>query len=749
MFSLRSYQFIVILAIGCLQVGICQDKPAERAESAPKTIELNTELKVFREALFKQGSVDAATVMLIHQDPNARVVLLNALKQDGNSAARIAVCNALIWAREQKKTIKNDQDFIEPLLTVFASKTAAETESAVKATLVLGYEKIVPSLEELAKDNAKPFQTRANAIQAIKIRRDMKATIRLIELINEMAETDRAIAAEAKKALSELGITIGETTEARTKTIEEIRRDGEGEFLRAQLMRQEAQVRRVSAELDIWQQRYLSELDTRYKQISDEKAKSDFLIEYLNDPEAVVRLWALDKTYKWRLVSQLPEALGPILIGLISDENRNIRLNTAELLALMQRLNSAQSLLKQHQVEPDDQVKTKLFVALGAACSSAISGPPAEIPVQIKKIRSTTLELAAKQYLFSENDEKARNAAEVIRKLLVRDGLDSAEVDKYLALLSTRYRDEKDKPNGALRGVLLNAMASLCAPESICRTKAHNLFRSQFVEALQDKTDFVREAAVNGLSYIDKKMALGLLRAGFYNDPSEALRKKLIALADEEGDEQDLDHLAEKIGKNSEGELAWQAMLSIFKRLHESKDVVWRDWVGKLTSGNGGYSNGQRIAFLKIAETKAPGGAKLEARKKLGDLYYSTGQFENAADSYSKLYEAAQKPKEKDAILEKYLESSLKGAQLGRVAGIIGNHLSQADLDPNGVIVSLLNDYLGTPPLGANQKEVLKALEEIKVSQERPKWRQWLDGWKAALSEDEEKKPDKPKPAKG
>lgn len=749
MYSVRSYLLIVIFAMGSLQVGICQVKPGGPNGSAPPTTELNTELKVFKESLFKQGSVDAATVMLTHIDPNARVLLLTALKQSDNSPARIAVCDALIRAREQKKNIKNDQDFIEPLLQIFSSKIAAEADSAVKATVVFEYEKICPSLEKLINDTSIAFKTRANAIHALKLRRDMKATIRLIELIDEMAETDQQISIEAKKALSELGITVGEKQQDRRQKIEEIKREGESEFLRAQLTRQEAQVRQVSTELDIWQKRYLSELDKRYKQISEDEAKSDFLIEYLSDKEAVVRLWALDKTYQWRLVSQLPEKLGPILISLISDKNRNVRLSTAELLALMQRLNSAQPLLDQHQVEPDEQVKTKLFVALGAACSSAITGPPAEISVKMKKIRSTTLELAAEQYLFSTDDEKARNAAEIIRKLLVREGLESGEVDKYLNLLSTRYQEEKDKPNGALRGVLLNAMASLCAPESSCKTKAQSLFESQFKEALQDKTDFVREAAVNGLAYINTKNALELLRAGFFNDPSEAVRKKLIALMDEVGDEQDLSSLAERIGKNSEGELAWQAMLNIFKRLKETDVAVWKEWVGKLTieTENDSYTNDQRITFLKIAEAKAPAEIKLEARKKLGDLYYTIGQFENAAIYFGMLYEAAQDPKEKVAISEKLLNASLKGLQLERIAGLIGNHLTKADLNPNDVIIQLLSGYLGKPPLGPDQKAVLKALQEIKVPQERPKWRQWLEEWKTTSSKDQGEKSDKSKPS--
>jgi len=752
MYSLRSYLLIVVLAIGRLQVGICQDKPAGPVESAPTKTELNTQLRVNKEALFTQGSVDAATVMLFHElffeDPNARGVLLDALRQSENSQARIAVCNALIQAREQKKTIKNDQDFIEPLLEVLASEIGTEADLAVKATLIFEYQKIGPYLEKVIKDSSKPFRARANAINALKIRLDMRSTIRLVELIDELDEKDNQVSAEAKKALSDLGIVVGETPEARNQDIDKIKREGESEFLRVQLTRKETQVRQVRAELDEWQKRYLSQLDKIYKQISEDKVKGGFLIEYLRDSKAVVRLWALDKAYKWRLASQLPDTLGPDLIKLISDENRDVRLSTADLLALMQRLNSAQPLLDQHQVEKDDQVKTKLFIALGARCSSAITGPPAEIPEAMKKIRSTTLELAGSQYLSSTDDEKARNAVEVIRKLLVRDGLEAEEVDKYLNLLSARYEKEKDKPTGALRGVLLNAMASLCAPESTCRAKAQSLFKSKFKEALQDKTDFVREAAVNGLAYISTKEALEMLRAGFFNDPSEAIRKKLIALADEVGDEQDLSKLAEKIGMNSEGELAWQAMLNIFKRLKETDTAVWKEWVGKITAQGSKFSNEQRIVFLKIAEIKASGEVKVEARKTLGDLYYATGQFEQSADYFGKLYDAAQNPNDKDAILPKLLDASLKGFQIERVAGLVGNHLSGADLDPEGVIIKLLSVYFGKPPLGTNQKAILKALEEIKVPQERPNWRKWLDGGKTTSSQEQAEKSEKPQEAK-
>src|SRR4030042_2053765 len=108
-------------------------------------------------------------------------------------------------------------------------------------------------------------------------------------------------------------------------------------------------------------------------------------------------------------------------------------------------------------------------------------------------------------------------------------------------------------------------MAALCAQDSTCKVNAAKLFENLFVEALRDESNFVREAAVDGLGYINKTNALKLLRSDFINDPSIALRKKIIAFADEVGGKEDLNWLSEKIGLNSESDPAWQAMLKIFR----------------------------------------------------------------------------------------------------------------------------------------------------------------------------------------
>ena len=71
--------------------------------------------------------------------------------------------------------------------------------------------------------------------------------------------------------------------------------------------------------------------------------------------------------------SKLPTELGPVLVDLISHQDRDVRLKTAKLLSLMGQLSSAERLLKQLEVEQDSEVRMELFVALGGACYYAFS----------------------------------------------------------------------------------------------------------------------------------------------------------------------------------------------------------------------------------------------------------------------------------------------------------------------------------------------------------------------------------------
>jgi hypothetical protein len=739
----RLYLVVFILTIASHPAGIAQEKPPVSTQSTPTNAELDPQLKVNKDALLN-GSIDAASLMLLHDDPKFREILLDVLKQSENSPARMAVCKALIQARVSKQAVKNDQDFIEPLLGVFDTKTDAEAQLAAEATLIFEYDKIKESLDKIFSDPNKPAQAKTNAIRALKLQMDMKATIRLIELVDY---PDERVSAEAENALHSLGIPVGNDPQARKKDIASLEQQSPVAFLRTQLLRLNAQMRKEKAALDLWQRRYKSELDKRYESISEDVARGEFLATYLKDTETVVRLWAMDKAYQMRMAPgpKLPEKLGPILIELIKDSDRDVRLITAELVALMPKLNSASALLAQLEVEQDDQVKTKLLDALGWACSNAIlSNPTNTISDEMKEIRKQTLRLA-EEFLDEDNPEKARIGAQVIKKLLNRNGLEPDEVDRYLGLLSERYNKQKDNPDGILRGGLLNEMAALCVQDSAYREKAIQLFYNLFVEALRDESNFVREAAVDGLTYTNKAKALEILRRNdFVNDPGIAL--KIIALADTVGGKDDLIWLAEKIGSNSESEPAWQAMLSIFGN---SDAAVLKEWISKLTIQNSKFklSDEQKIDFLEIAEkqnTKGNSTYMAEIRQKLADLYHKTGQYEKAIDYLNILYDTAQTPEDKKAILPNLLDACLKGSKLERTAELVESCLTERDLDPNSVVVQTINDYFSAHPAGVDPNKVLQALITVKVPQDRPKWNQQLKNWTDLLGKAKETEEIKP-----
>ncbi len=721
----RLFLFILLLAIGCEQADKSRKLPIDEAITEA---ELSRQLKINKDALFKAMTerirVDAAGVMLFSDDPLARKVLLEALKQSENIAARVAVCKALSQARTEQKPVRNKEDFIQPLFDILRTETDYSAKLAAEAILIYDYRQIAKQLEELSTTKTLPVQTRLNAIYALRLQPDMKAVFKLIELLDD---TESRVATEAEKALRSLGTPIGKDAEAREQIRSDLIRKGRDEFFRDLLIRQEAQMRRLESELSLWQGLYLSSLDKIYDGVSDDAAKGRFLAEHLGDSKEIVRLWALDKVSQWRVgtKSELPVELGPILVNLVSDRNRDVRLKTARVLSLMGQLNSSQRLLQQLEIEQDDEVKMELFVALGGACYYAfLPGSEFSIP---KEIRKKTLEWAAK-YLLEEDAEKAQKGAEVIKKLLEQDGLASSEVNRYLGLLAERYEQQKNEDDGALRGELLGAMAGLCGARSTYRAEAAKAFESLFEEALGDKADLAREASVEGLINIDKTKALGKLKGSFTNDVSAKIRQRVIELAGEVGSEEDLTWLLEKLG-TSESERAWRAMLTIFKATGAE---VLDKWVVRISSQDK-LSDDQKISFLEIVERKAIGENKPKmlknVREKLAEFYSQNGRFEQAARCLGQLRESAESPEEKEAILAQMLEVYLRWPKVETAAQLVGNCLLEKDLGPDSDIVLLIEKHLSELSATAEADIILSALASINTPDERPMWNEQMRRW--------------------
>ena len=728
------YLVVFLLLMVWQQPCIAQQDSTQTAESAAAGAEPDTQLKINIDALFAGSSeqirIDAATVMLFSEDDFiARKALLNTLKQSENNTARAAVCKALIGAKLADKPIPDKEDFIAPLLEILAVDSGEGAQLAAEALLAFEYDKIAKSLENIITNSTLSAEAKINAIYALKLQPDKRAILKLMDMLEG---SDSFIAAQSANALISLGIPVGDDARARRQLRDELKRKGRDEFLRDWEIRQkqEKRVRKLEEELKSWQKLYLTALDRIYAGIKEDADKGNFLAEHLVNSSPTIRSWTLEKVEQWRKGTnpQLPTEIDSILVDMVSDPNRNVRLKTAKLLSLMVELNSTEKLFEQFKVEQDDEVKMAIFVALGRTCHYAfLPDSPNKIQPQI---RTQTLEWAA-DYLSASEPQKAREGAEVIRRLLEQDGLTSDEVEKYLALLVYRYKQEIETSESALRSELLNAMAGLCA-QSTNKDQAKKLFRALFEEALHDKAELVRQAAVDGLINIDQTTALKNLRENLANDSSVVIRKKLISLAEKVGGNEDLTWLADKIGSNGEGESAWRAMLRIFR---DSDDTVLTDWLTKLDSENSTIklSDEQMISFLEISHKKI-GEDKPETLRdikgRLAKFYANSGKFELAAKYLGLLRETAQSTEQKEVILADLLDVYLKWPNAEAVAALIANRLSEKDFDANDIIMRRLDSYFVNLPLAVDPNVILKKLSKIKLAEPRPKWTQQLRHWK-------------------
>lgn len=733
--------FLMLLLAGCQQEAVKTDKYRPALRSAEKAMastaepasraDVETQLKINQEALFRGATeeirVDAAMVMLFSDSPRARQILIDALKQSENKPARVAVCKALTASRETRRPVKDERDFIEPLAEVLRTEEGGTAKSAAEAALLFDYDEISDVLEPMAKDATLPVKARLNAIYAMKVQLDIRAITRLVELVDDK---DTQVSSAAREALRSIGVPVGRDARSRAQILAELRTRGMERFQRDWMVRQESRVSELEKERDLWRKLYIGALDRIYEGLGDEGQRGKFLTEQLGNSESAVRLWALDKVSQWRVGTQakLPAEVGPVLVKLVSDGNRDVRLAAAKLLSLTGELGSVERLAEQFKIEQDEEVKLELFAALGAACHYALV--PTSGNQLSPELRKQTLEWAA-GYLNDRDAKKSYRGAEVIRKLLETGGLSGEEAARYLDMLVERYKQGGQTSDGMLRGELLGTMARLCG-QSAYKTESAKLFAGLFEQALGDEIDLVREAAVDGLICIDKPKALKLLAKDFVNDHSQIVRNRVMELAGEVGGKDDLSWLWEKLGTNAESKAAWQAMLKIFNGCDVN---VIEGWLGRfdLQPSRQKLADEQWISFLELAERKAiaenRAGTVRTVREKLARLYSGAGQFEQAAECLGKLRESAKTAGQKDAVLGQLVDVYLRWPKVEAAARLIGNCLLEGDLGTDSAVIRSIEAFWDNPSGGADPNVVLESLRKIKQADQRPMWEQQLARW--------------------
>jgi HEAT repeat protein len=740
MIGLRSLILAMVLVLAYerplhAQTLVPPSQAAATSTPAPAA-EVDQELALIKDQLYnnKDASmrVSAATVLLFKDGPAAREMILETLRQVENPAAKVAVCRALDRTRTDPRPLKNKDDFLQPLISILGmEEDTSVAQPAAEATLMFSYDQVQAGLERIAGESQLPVTIRSNAIYALQLHPDKRAVLALIGLLDD---PDGTVALAATDALSSLGISLPEDAQARRQAIGDLEQQKPEAYLRKRLVRSEADIRALRSAVLSWQDYYFAALDDWYGSLSDETAKSTFLADRLKKAEPEIRLWALGRLEELRKGTgklKYSEDLEKTLLSLVSSRNRQVRLKTARLLARMGEMNCAPKLLQQLKVEDDAEVRQELFVALGGACYYAsLDTSPFKVS---DEVRHETLEWAVR-FLNEQRVERVRSGADVIRKLLTQNGLKPEDVDKYLQALSQRYQQAMGEAGGVPRGELLSAMAGLCTAQSVCRLQAAKLYGPLFEQALSDGAESVRQAAVEGLINLDSAAALKKLRKDMADDPSAAIRAKLIDVAGEVGAAEDLDWLSKKIGLPGEGGPAWQAMLKIFGR--SGMDVLVA-WATAFTSAplQEKLSSEQAISYFVLLEQRAQSESKTdvltEARRRLADLYTLGGDFKQATDYLKLLEDTAASPQEKEGLLSDRLSICLRWPNLDMASQIVDSYLQGSDLTMDSPLAKSIDGYLKAPPAGADPNLLLEKLVKIKgkETESRPGWRDLLVQW--------------------
>ena len=705
-----------------MPVVVCQAQ-AEGASPNPAAAPGKNDVKqinVNQDVLLLNGSkeenrIEAATYLLDHKNPLARKILLDIINKQDNAAAFAVICKELSRRRTEGTLLENKGDFLNPLVGAVQNPDQTIAKLASQSLLVFNYDVVGPALEPIVNDGAKSEVARLNAMHALQLQPDMKASITILGLVDDGNDK---ISKAATEILHLTGIPVGNNFWDRGRIREELNSKSKDEFLRDWLVTQESRMRAEQEQTAMWKNLCLEMIGKLYITVNDDKTRTAFLLEHLQSPQASRKLWALKRVYEWRLEpGTVPlDTLAPAVVGSISDRDSSVRLEAAKLLSYMGRIESAQRILDQLKAELEQEVKTELFVALGVACKAALMRDG--IPVGIK---TNTLKWAA-EFLENAKAKESAKGAEVIGLLLEKNGLSPQEMESHLELLILRYQKIKSG-NSALQSDLLRIMAGLCSNRSACKEEGRKLFKPIFEDAAQNENERVREEAVNGLISIGKLSALKKLRADMTNDASARIRQHALSLAEETGGAEDVSWLIEKIESGRDTDSACKSLHAIMKR---SDVAVIEQWLDRLIAirKQERLSGDQWLGLLEVAAGKLvakKGRAEKICREKI-QLLTKRSDHKAVAAELKKLA-VLDKNGLNEAHSALLIDCLIRQGLVTETSDVLLGLLKKSDLVEQGEIARVLMMHApGEGKEGAASKTARTAMNNVKIVATRPVW---------------------------
>ncbi|MHB0945761.1 MAG: HEAT repeat domain-containing protein [Sedimentisphaerales bacterium] len=683
----------------------------------------------------EQIRIDTAVELLKDSSVESREILLESLLSRDNPAAQTSVCKAIAQFRNFAQLIPGREDFIRPLMSIIETQPADAARFAAQGLLIFTYRQIDDELQKIIDNAGGSPVAKKNAVYAFRIRSDKEVVSKLIELLDSK---DSVVSSAAGEALREW-IPQGNDLQAWRKSLRDFENKSRTDILRERLWVLQNKNRQLGEEVVNWQKRYVQSLDNVYQATTDDAVRAKVITESLAMDNSLIKLWALEKIDMWRKSGKtLPlDVFQKQIISLVSLPDSAVRLAAAELLGMLTNVNSADELLVQLKIETDPAVKTELLVSLGHVCNFGLS-PGTEIKIN-PQIRLETLQIAS---VFLKESNPAA-AAEVIRNLLLQNGLEVSQVKPYFELIANAYRKTSDEQ---VKAHLLEEMSRLCGSDSFYKKTASELFGDIFKQAVDDPNSQIAAPAVAGYIRVNQAGAFAALKEkGFVNNQSDRIRIELISAAGQIGTQDDLEWLGSILSNSAsddERRQAAEAMMNIFQYCKTDVMLLWAEKMAGIARTKNDEIVLSRVrALFEAAEKKADvekdASLLISIRRAMAKHYGDSGLYVQAAKYYGLLLQSNVDPNEVPAITAKLLDMQLRSGQTESAKQIITNMLLSSDISPNAAAAKILDDYFASNLNSETAKQILQMLVSIQMpaGTERPAWNQQIAKWQKLFAD--------------
>ena len=697
-------------------------KEASFADNASKE-SLNDWLVITKSTLHSGDKIEirvvAAKQLLLSSEAEARKIITETITNKEETEAKKAIFLALIESDKWSQKLPNTDQLAKSVCEALKVCNENIAELCCKAMTVFEFELIEEKINDMLLDDQTSTETRLMIICALKERLPERKAIKT--LFNLLDNENEQISKAAGEALQEW-VPLGKDKKSWGEIIDELNQKSPSAIIKERLIGQESKVRQLEAEVATLKTKNVETQEELYNFKTTNDGKKDFLLKYLKDSEAQVRVWAIDKISQWRSSTQLPGDFSSLLIDLISDPSEKVRLKIAQLLIFMGDIDPDEELLDQLKKENNEEIAIAQLHALSEACYYAYI---AVNKIQIApQVRSETLSII-NSFLKSESPSKITEAGDSLARILEKNGLDEEIVKQNLdALLDVYTKKLNDNPEAAMS--LLGAMTRLCHSSSFYRSLSGTIFKQSFLTALDSNNDNVRELAIEGLINIDPAAALKDFKSReLYNDSNKNIVSKMIELTSEVGQAEDIQWI---LAKCQSKELpCWKSILRILQRCEPK--TAW-DWVVQFEKIHIG--DDELIKVLELVEKKS--GLAAKARVKLAQIYQSQSNVDNAEKYYNLALSARISNTEKEQIEVELFKIYLTKNQYKDITSMIRAELSAMDIDINNKFAALLDGHFKDMNINISDKKMLlSALSAVAVKEEHPFWNSLLKSWQNLL----------------